>query len=235
MSSRSADLSPRRIGILGTWLTIVGTVHSGPLALGVTSLVQAQPAWSDAATYVSHYHWIQTLPFFFGVLLISGSILMIGAVYALGSRPLPEILALVFTAIGAGFIFFNYASQATLVPALVRNYRPALEPVLSLFAVNNPTSIFWAVEMWCYGFLGAGTWLAAGFFGREGLQRVARYLFMANGVVSIAGALWTAVRMEWVLSTPGLAAYAGWNLLYVALAVVLLLVLRREAPRPAAA
>ena len=117
----------------------------------------------------------------------------------------------------------------------MRNHRPALDPVLSLFAVNNPTSIFWAVEMWRYGFLGAGTWLAAGFFGREGLQRVARYLFVGNGAVSIAGALWTAVRMEWVLSTPGLAAYAGWNLLYVALAIVLLLVLRREAPRPAAA
>lgn len=100
--------------------------------------------------------------------------------------------------------------------------------MITVFAVTNPVSLFWAIEMWGYGFLGLGTWLASGFFRDRGIERIAKILFVLNGIVSIVGAVWTSIHLEWVLSPSGLASYAAWNALYIALAAVFLAALRQR-------
>ncbi len=228
MNDSSADAPALRVGSLGALMVIVGTLFSGPLGFLVISATAPQPAWSGPSVYAVHYHFIQTVPFYFGFLLIPGSILIVASIYRLAAGKTWALLALIFTAIGGAFIFFNYFMQTTYLPALVRDYSPALDPLITAFAVANPASIFWAIEMWGYGFIGVGTWLAARFFADRGVERAARIAFVVNGVLSVFGALWTSFDLAWVLSPAGLAAYTGWNVVYVVLAALTFAALRRR-------
>jgi hypothetical protein len=92
----------------------------------------------------------------------------------------------------------------------------------------NPRSLAWAIEMWAYGFIGLGTWLAANSFGGNRLERFARFLFISNGAISILGALAISVDLSGVFSVVGLVGYGVWNVLYGALAVVFYLVIRKR-------
>jgi hypothetical protein len=222
---KSSDV---RIGMTGAIMTTVGTLLSGPLSILVISLVKTQPEWVDPSVFVENYHRIQSLTFYFGFLLIAGSILMLVSIYQLSEDKGSPLVGLVFTAIAAGLIFFNYLTQTTFIPALVAEYTPAAAPIIAALSMSNPTSIAWAIEMWGYGFPGIGTWLAAGFFSGPGVERTAKFVFILNGVLSVIGALWTALDLGWVLSVAGLIAFGLWNLLYVVLAIVFLLVLRRR-------
>jgi hypothetical protein len=109
------------------------------------------------------------------------------------------------------------------------------DSVLSTFAVTNPFSIFWSIEMWGYGFLGLGTFFAVDFFSTRGIEGFTRFLFLANGIVSLAGSIYTSFYLEWVLSTAGLVSYAIWNLLYLLLAIMFLLIILRRRSRSNAA
>jgi hypothetical protein len=111
---------------------------------------------------------------------------------------------------------------------LIREYTPDLDPIITLLAVTNPSSLFWAIEMWGYGFLGLGTWFAAGFFPSHGIEGAIKALFVANGVLSVLGALYTSIRVEWVLSTAGMISYAAWNVLYLVLAALFLIVMIKK-------
>jgi len=215
------------LGLAAAIITICGTLFSGPLAFLAVSAIQPQPEWGGPQVYVDNFHPIQSITFYFGFLLVCGSVLMIAYIYYT-SQDFRTLLALIFTSIACGLISFNYFTEATFIPALVRNYTPAQDAILTTFAVTNPYSLFWVIEMWGYGFLGLGTLFAAGFFTTRGLEGVTRVLFLANGVVSLAGALYTSIRLEWVLSVAGLVSYGLWNILYLALAVLFLLVVRRR-------
>ena len=228
MENTSKDFQAFHIAIAGAICTIAGTFFSGPLAFIAVSSIQPQPEWSGAQVYVAHYHPVQSLTFYFGLILLFGSVLMITSIYFLNRKSIKSLLALIFTAIACGLISFNYFIQAALIPALIRNYTPALDPVVTLFAVANPSSLFWAIEMWGYGFLGLGTLFAGGFFSGRGLEKATRILFLTNGYASLAGALYTSIRLEWVLSKAGLATYVGWNILYLFLVFFFLIVILRR-------
>jgi hypothetical protein len=230
MEYTSEELRIFRIGIAAAIITIVGTLFSGPLAFLVVSSIQPQPAWSGAQTYVANYHPVQSITFYFGFLLLFGSVLMITTIYILDNKGIKSLLALLFTSIGCGLIAFNYFTQATYIPALIRNYTHTLDPIITMFAVTNPYSLFWALEMWGYGFLGLGTLFASNFFSGHGIEKATKTIFMANGFVSLLGVLIISIRLEWVLSISGLVSYAAWNILYIVLAVLFLIVIiqRRE-------
>jgi hypothetical protein len=89
--------------------------------------------------------------------------------------------------------------------------------------------------MWGYGFLGLGTFFAVDFFSTRGIEGFTRFLFLANGIVSLAGSIYTSFYLEWVLSTAGLVSYAIWNLLYLLLAIMFLLIILRRRSRSNAA
>jgi hypothetical protein len=226
LSEISPKASGHRLGKTGAILTIVGTLLSGPISILVVSLVQAQPPWESAGVFVENFHRIQTLPFYLGFLLIIGSILIIASIYQMAVEKSRPLLGLIFTSIAGGLIFFNYLIQTTVIPVLVKSYSPEFDPIISTLSMSNPESIPWAIEMWGYGFLGLGTWLTAGFFTNQGIEKVTRILFIANGVLSIIGALWTSFDLGWVLSTAGLISFGGWNLLYIILALLYYFVLK---------
>jgi len=216
------------IGAIGAVLTVVGILTSGPLALLVVALIQPQPLWNGPSVFVDSFHRVQTLPFYFGFLLVTGSVLMLVSIYVMSRERATSLAALVFMSIGAAFATFNYVTQTTFIPIVAGDYTSELDPVIATLTMANPRSLAWAIEMWAYGFIGLGTWLAAGFFATCRLERIAKALFVSNGVVSILGALAVSGDLRGVFSVVGLIGYGVWNLLYGALAVVFYLVIRKR-------
>jgi hypothetical protein len=128
----------------------------------------------------------------------------------------------------AALIFFNYVVQTAFIPVLATEYAPANGPLLAALSMANPKSLAWALEMWGWGFLGLATWMIAPVFRGSGLARAARWAFVANGPISIAGATWTAIRPGWVMTSAGLIAFGLWNLLLLFMAGLALAIFRRK-------
>jgi hypothetical protein len=217
-------------GIYAATLLIAGTLISGPIGLLVVQATHPQPPWVDAATYVANYHPIQSMPFFAGFLLVLGSCLLIATLYRLAAPndKARALLAVMCTAAFAGLIFFNYICQTTFLPALVADYRPEYDPIITAFSFSNPRSICWAIEMWGYALLGLATWLLAPSFHGSTVEKVTGGLMIANGVLSIAGGFITAVNLAWVMSLPGLINYIAWNVLMVVWGAFVIWSLRRR-------
>lgn len=188
-------------------MALVGSILSGPVALAIVGATHPQPSWSGPETFAAHFHRIQTLPFFFGLLMVAGFVVLVGG--------LRDSVARMFTSVFAALVFLNYVIQTTFVPELVRGGDAAL---LSALTMTNPRSLAWGLEMWGYGFLGVATWIVA----RKIEDRVTSIAFVANGVVSVVGAFATALSRDWLLTTAGLAAFGAWNLLVVVMCVLVL-------------
>ena len=219
-----------RAGIWGAALTVAGILLSGPIGLLAVTVLQPSPPWVDAASYAQSFHLIQTAPFFGGFLLVGGYVVMMAALYELAEehQKTNALIAVVFTGVFATLIFFNYINQTTFIPALVQEYRPAYEPAVSTFSLANPLSLCWAIEMWGYALLGVATWLTASIFNRNRVEKTTAGLMIANGVVSIVGGFVTAWSLGWVLTTPGVLSYVGWNVLVLALSIFVFLSLRKR-------
>ena len=227
----STHADAHNIGMLGAILSAIGILTSGPLAVLVVALVHPQPLWNGPVLFVDNFHRIQTLPFYFGFLLAMGSIMMLVSVYLLSRKRATALTALIFMSIGSAFVVFNYVTQTTFIPAIVKSYTPELGPVLTTLSMSNPSSLPWALEMWGYGLMGLGTWFAAGFFDTSRLERIAKTLFIVNGVLSVFGALMASIDLGGVFSTAGLVGYGIWNVLYLALAVTFYRVLHKNSKR----
>jgi len=218
--AKSGRSDAYRIGMLGAILSAIGILTSGPLAVLMVALVQPQPLWDGPDVFVANFHRIQTLPFYFGFLLATGSIMMLVSICLLSKRRATAVVALIFMSVGATLVIFNYVTQTTFIPAIVDAYTPEQGAVLAALSMSNPNSLPWALEMWGYGIMGLGTWLAAGFFGASRLEKIAKTLFVLNGVLSVLGALIASIHLGGVFSTAGLVGYGIWNILYLALAVM---------------
>lgn len=53
-------------------LVIVRTLLLGPVGSRAAQAISPQPAWVDADVFIRNYRPIQALPFYFGLLLLSG-------------------------------------------------------------------------------------------------------------------------------------------------------------------
>jgi MFS family permease len=234
MSERSdslPDASARRLGVYGAVATLLGIVLSGPLALLVVNQVHPQPPWDRPALLASHYHPIQTLPFLAGFILVGGLVLLVVSLHSMARAELRPFTrcGVVLTAVFASFILLNYTIQTTFVPHLLEHYSDENAALLTAFSMVNPTSLAWGLEMWGYGFLGVATWLVAPVLGESRLGRAASRLFVANGVVSVVSAVWTAVQPGWVMTIGGYVGFAAWNILLFAMAALALAALRNGA------
>lgn len=114
------------------------------------------------------------------------------------------------------------------MPALAQSYTPAYDPIISTFSLANPLSLCWAIEMWGYACLGMATWLAAVVFKRDRLEKATAVLIVANGIISIIGGIVTSFNLGWVLTTPGVISYVAWNVLVLALSILVIASLRRR-------
>jgi hypothetical protein len=222
-----------RTGVYGALTTLAGVVLSGPLALLVVNRTHPQPTWEGSAAFARSYHLVQTLPFLFGFLLLGGFVLLVVSLHAVAreAQKARATAALVFVAIYAALVSFNYVVQTTFVPELARRNQAADGPILAALSMSNPTSLAWALEMWGYGFLGVATWLVAPVFRGGRLERAARRTFVANGPVSIVPAVWTAVEPGWMLTPLGLVSFVVWNVLALAMALLAFAAFRSRAVR----
>ena len=223
-SSRNAEKSVAT----AAWLVLVGTLASGPVGISVVAVTHPQPVWQDAETFVTAYHSVQNLPYYFGFVLVGGFMGLVMSLRLVAPDRLSGRMASVSAFAGAfgAMVLTNYAIQTTFIPSLLSGADPNDLPLVGAMTMANPRSFGWALEMWGYAVLGTATWLVAPAFAGSALERAVGWMFVVNGPVSVAGGLATALRPGWVLTTPGLLAFALWNLLVVAMAVGAIVAMR---------
>ncbi|MGE0123144.1 MAG: hypothetical protein AB7U25_09425 [Vicinamibacterales bacterium] len=205
---------------VAAWVALGGAVVSGPLAVWLVQMLRPQPPWRDAQTFAAAYHPLQTVPYVAGFALVGGLVALVAGLHALAPPPLRArtTAATASAAAFAALIVANYALQTTMVPALVAAAEPPAVALAGWITMVNPQGLGWALEMWGYAVLGGATWLVAPVFaGGDVVATWTRRLFAANGPFSIVGGVATAAWPGWVLSTPGLMAFALWNVLVVAM------------------
>jgi hypothetical protein len=209
---------------------LVGILLSGPLAVVLVSLTHPQPPWGGAAVFARSYHPVQLLPYAGGIVLVTALVMLVSSLHAAApdEQRVSSTGALILTGTFAAFIFFNYVVQTAFIPDLASRYEPANAPIISTLSMANPRSLAWGIEMWGWGFFGVATWLVAPVFGGSALERATRLTFRGNGPVSVVGALATVARPGWVMTPAGLAAFAAWNLLLAAMALLAFLSLRQR-------
>jgi len=231
MSERSLPALDRDLPLsVAAALVAAFALLSGPVGFALTFL-HPQPPWTDAATFVAHAHPIQQLPYWLGFGLLGSCLLLVARVVALSweHNRTRALVVLLLTAMYAAAILVNYALQVAYVPVLAR----AGSPLVAYVTMANPEAPTWLLEMFGYGALGGATWAAAPLFGAH--RPWIRRLLVANGVVSIAGAIACAGGMGWLQTVPGLFAYLAWNALFIAAAIAIAVDLRpRRTPRAAA-
>lgn len=211
-------ISPR----FGLWTSLAlagGILLSGPVGMGLVHAVGPQPAWSNVDRFIDHYHPIQILPYVFGLLLVWGAAGVVAAFIERAPSRAARTIARFAVAAFVTVITLNYVIQTTYVPSLVRAHQVSSTSVIEHLTMANPQSLGWALEMWGYGLLGVATWLVAPPTPTSSLERWCARLLVGNGVVSVIGAAATMLRLEWVFSTAGFVAFAGWNILMLALAL----------------
>lgn len=224
-----------RSAVTGAIVTLAGIVLSGPVSLVMVNALHPQPAWTGPEAFARAYHPIQTLPYFTGFLLVGGSLYLIAALQTLAGEAhrVRATAGLAFASAFAAMIFFNYVVQTTFVPALAGSGSPESAPLIAAFSLSNPRALGWALEMWGYGVLGVATWLVAPVLAAHGRAgRTAAALFVANGPVSIFGALLTALRPGWVMSPAGFGLFAVWNLLMLVMVALVIVAFRALDARP---
>lgn len=221
--------------IRSAYVTILGIVLSGPLAVMLVNATHPQPDWQGASTYAAHYHPLQVVPYLGGIVLVVALVCFVSALHSIKHSPRTQA-AMIFTAVFATLIFGNYIVQSTFLPYLATHYEDANAPILAALSMANPTSLAWGIEMWGWAFLGIATWLCAPVFHGSALERATAWCFAANGAVSIAGGLLTTLRPGWVMTPMGLAMFAMWNLLLLVMCALAAASLsKREAPHAFAA
>lgn len=225
------DLRAARSAAQAALAVIAGILLSGPLALLVVALVHPQPVWASPSRFAAEFDGIQLLPYLGGFVLIGGCVALVAHLAALAppARRGRANLALALAGSFAALIVLNYILQTTFVPSLVRPYRPEHDVLIAALSMSNPRSLAWALEMWGYGVLGVSTWLVACAFDRSvRLERITHTTFIANGIISIAGALATAFAPGWEMTVGGGIAFGAWNLLMIVLGALVIAVMRRR-------
>jgi hypothetical protein len=215
--TRGATLSEGSDRILyrtAIWV-IAGALLSGPIGSSV-ALFGTQPPWRDAATYMANFRAIEQAPFWLGFLFIGAWVTLFARIAALApaERRTRVQAMLVAAAVFGAIISINYTLQVGYVPALVA----AGDSAVGYVTMSNPGSLGWIFEMFGYGALGVACGLAAPLFaGGRRRRRSIVWLFLANGVVSVGGAVATAIDVRWVMTPAGLWLYILWNVLVVAM------------------
>lgn len=214
---------------LSALLVAAGALLSGPIGFALT-LLHPQPRWTDAATFAAHAHPLQQLPYWLGFGLLAACVMFVARIASLAweTHRTRAMIALVLVTIYGAVIAINYALQVAYVPLLARS----ASPLLGYVTMANPEAPTWLLEMFGYGVLGVATWLVAPLFGLHGRRRWIRMLHVANGVLSVAGAVGCAWGMAWLQTTPGLVAYLAWNAVFIAGALLVAIEYRPLPERP---
>lgn len=117
----------------------------------------------------------------FGFVLIPLFIaVMVCIHYLLGNKmKLFSMLGIVFAVMYGSLISFNYYLQLVLIQKNI--------PGSELFSMTNPNSIFMAIEILGYFFMGLSTLSVALVFGSASVEKFIKLIFVTNGLLGIGG------------------------------------------------
>ncbi len=211
-------------GRAAVFLNMAGIVLSGLLFPVLSSIYTPQPPWQDAALFVSSYHPLQSATFFFGYLLVIGSLMTFVALYMI-SGPEKKVWALSGLIINTAFtavVVLNYIIQTTYVPYLAMNNPPETQSILPAFTMSNPGSFAWALEMYGWGGIGLSFVFMAFIFKSGRFEQTLKVLFIVNGAASVISALATSIDMNWLFTNAGLVSLVVWNTLVFIIDILLL-------------
>jgi len=145
---------------LGFWSAIVSTLLV--TIAGITATASIQPF----ATVV-------------GFLLTSSFLVLMACIhcYASNERKIFSLIGLSFAIVYATLISVNYFIQLTFVR------QSAFD--VGIFAMDNPQSMMWVIEVLGYFFMGLATLFAAPVFSSGRIENIIKWLFVVNGVLGI--------------------------------------------------
>jgi hypothetical protein len=135
-----------------------------------------------------------------GIILIPIFILMMACIHEFSpvEKKIFSRLGLLFTSGYAVLIGFNYYMQLTLV-------RNDLYTVV--FAMDDPQSIMWVIEVLGYGFMGLATLSSAFVFSNGKLENAIRWLFIVNGILGIGGMIGFSLGLSLNILAGGLIVW----------------------------
>jgi len=154
------SIEEKQVYRLGFWAATITTLLVA--VAGITATASIQPF----ATIV-------------GFLLTSSFIVVMACIhcYASNERKVFSLVGLSFAIVYATLISVNYFIQLTFV-------RQSSFDV-EIFAMDNPQSMMWVIEVLGYFFMGLATLFAAPVFGSGGIERIVKGLFVTNGILGI--------------------------------------------------
>lgn len=135
--------------------------------------------------------------------------------YAPPERKIYGLIGIVFTLGYTVLIGFNYFMQLTLV----RQNLYAVE-----FAMDNPKSVMWVIEVLGYGFMGLATLFASWVFKSGKLETAIRWLFIINGILGIGGMIGYAAGLNIDVLWGGLIA---WDIVMPASSILLAILFKK--------
>ena len=151
-----------------------------------------------------------------GILLVPAFVLLMASIHecAPAGRKAFSQLGLLFSLGYAVLIGFNYYMQLTLVPKGLYSVP---------FAMDDPQSVMWVIEVLGYGFMGFSTLFASWSFGKGTLEHAVRWLFIVNGILGIGGMIGYAIGLSMSVLFVGLLV---WDVIMPASTILLALVFR---------
>jgi len=154
------SMEEKQVYRLGFWSATITTLLVA--VAGITATVSIQPF----ATIV-------------GFLLTLSFLVVMACIhcYASNERKVFSLVGFSFAIVYATLISVNYFIQLTFV-------RQSSFDV-EIFAMDNPQSMMWVIEVLGYFFMGLATLFAAPVFESRGIERIVKGLFVANGILGI--------------------------------------------------
>lgn len=208
---------------------LTGAMLSGPVSTAMVMIVRPQPPWVDAEVFMDHYHWIQTIPFMLGFVLLLSSCLFVAAAAGLagaGTHRTMANMAMIAAAVYGALISLNYILQIAYVPMLVQSNQQAA----GLLTMSNPSSVCWAIEMFGYLFQGIAFWLLYPVFGGSKNSTLIKWLLDMNLILSVGGAVAACIDVAWAMKPFGLVMFIVWNLVLALLMGIIALNYRKVKP-----
>jgi hypothetical protein len=192
------DMRPKNSS-LGFWSAVVATV------VVIFSGITATTAMKIPA-------------FLSGIILVPAFTVLMACVhdYARTDRRIFSRLGMLFTVGYAVLISFNYFMQLTLVRQNLYT---------TPFAMDNPQSVMWVIEVLGYGFMGLATLFASWVFDSGMLQKAIRWLFITNGVLGIGGMIGYALGLSMNILLGGLVV---WDIVMPVSTILLAILFRRR-------
>ena len=152
-----------------------------------------------------------------GIILIPIFILLIACIHehSPADRKFFSRLGVLFTMGYAVLIGFNYYMQLTLVQNNLYT---------DVFAMDDPQSIMWVIEVLGYGFMGLATLSTAFVFTNGKLENAIRWLFIVNGILGIGGMIGYALGLSLNILAGGLIV---WDIIMPLSSILLAVLFRR--------